>query len=175
MLRLLAVALSLMLATAAEAHGHHHRHHAHAVTADPGCNVLWPCIGVELAPRGVAIARKVGIGGAVARYTPEPRLRSPRAVEGRPADCYGIPWCGCFLRHYLGLADRGLNLAANWAGVGRPTVPHAGAVVVWRHHVGIIRSEPDSRGVAVVLSGNDGRMVRERPRSLRGAIAFREI
>ncbi len=92
--------------------------------------------------------------------------------EGRPADCYGIPWCGCALRHWLGIADTALNLAANWAHWGRPTEPHVGAVVVWRHHVGkIVGGSP---GHWAVLSGNDGHRVRTRVRSVSGAIAFRE-
>jgi hypothetical protein len=179
-------------------HGHHIAPRSYAV--HPDCNILFPCVGVAPSSRGEVIARKAGIGGAVMRYSPQSSLKTPkvhrrhiarnivaRPVEispswpatgtttARPADCYGIAWCGCFLRHYLGMADRGLNLAANWARVGSPTVAHSGVVVVWRHHVGLIRSEPDARGVAMVLSGNDGHAVRERPRSLRGAIAFREI
>jgi hypothetical protein len=74
----------------------------------------------------------------------------------------------------FGIADKSLNLAANWAYVGRPTYPHAGAIVVWRHHVGVLRSDPHN-GRALVLSGNDGHAVRERERSIAGAIAFREL
>jgi ABC-type nickel/cobalt efflux system permease component RcnA len=95
--------------------------------------------------------------------------------DNRPSDCYGIAWCGCYLRHYFGLSDRNLNRAIMWAGVGRSTYPHAGAIVVWHHHVGVMKSDPDARGVATVLSGNDGRGVRERPRSIREAVAFREL
>lgn len=93
----------------------------------------------------------------------------------RPADCYGIPWCGCWLRHTLGLADKGLNLARAWAHVGSPAGgPEVGAVVVWPHHVGRIvgRSE---RGGWIVQSGNDGHRVRTRELSMRGAIAFRRV
>lgn len=100
--------------------------------------------------------------------------RSDLAGHDRPRDCYGIPWCGCFLRHYFGLADRALNLARNWIHVGRATTPHAGAIVVWPHHVGVLKSD-EHNGRAVVLSGNDGNRVRTRELSLRGAIAFREL
>ena len=88
----------------------------------------------------------------------------------------GLPWCGAFmadLYHFAGAVGRELWLAANWAHVGHPTVPHVGAVVVWRHHVGKIVGQ-DGRGW-VVLSGNDGHTVRQRLRSLAGAIAVREI
>ncbi len=69
---------------------------------------------------------------------------------------------------------KNLNLAIEWAGVGRPTTPHAGAIVVWRHHVGKIISII-SAGRAIVLSGNDGHRVRTRERSIRGAVAFRDL
>lgn len=64
------------------------------------------------------------------------------------------------------------NLARAWArygsNAGGPTV---GAIVVWRHHVGKIVGHEN--GQWIVQSGNDGHAVRTRPRSLAGAIAFR--
>ena len=90
----------------------------------------------------------------------------------RPSDCYGFAWCGCFLKHYLHAVANGLNLnlARDWADWGRRTVAHVGAIVVWPHHVGVIvGGSPDHWRV---LSGNDGHRVRERERSVSGAIAF---
>jgi hypothetical protein len=43
---------------------------------------------------------------------------------------------------------------------------------VWRHHVGIITGRSGNQWI--VKSGNDGNTVRERPRSISGAIAFRQ-
>lgn len=81
-------------------------------------------------------------------------------------------WCGWWLGHHLGMPRRDLWLARNWASVGHNAGgPRIGAVVVWRHHVGIITGRIGSRWV--VKSGNDGHAVRERPRSVAGAIAFR--
>ena len=95
-------------------------------------------------------------------------------LDARPSDCYGIPWCGCYLRHVFHIADKSLNLARNWAHWGRAvSAPAVGVVVVFPHHVGIIRGK-DGSGKWVVESGNDGHRVRTRPRSLAGAIAFRE-
>lgn len=107
------------------------------------------------------------------RFTSE----APRTVASRPGDCYGIQWCGCFMRHYFGIADRALNLAANWAGVGTRTSAHPGAIVVWRHHVGVLQSEPDAHGRALVLSGNNGSGNRAtiRPARITNAIAFRQL
>jgi hypothetical protein len=81
-------------------------------------------------------------------------------------------WCGWWLGQHLGMPDRKLWLARNWASVGHNAGgPRVGAVVVWRHHVGIITGRSGDRWV--VKSGNDGHRVRERPRSLARAIAFR--
>jgi hypothetical protein len=76
---------------------------------------------------------------------------------GRPRDCYGIAWCGCWLRHQFGLADTGLNLAANWLHVGSPATVDTGNIVVWpsRHHVGKLISHNGNK--ITVVSGNYGR------------------
>lgn len=87
--------------------------------------------------------------------------------DGRPH-----AWCGFYMRHLMGAADPSLNLARNWAHWGHPSGPHIGAIVVFPHHVGKIVGQ--SGGKYVVLSGNDGGRVRARPRSLAGAIAFRD-
>ena len=87
---------------------------------------------------------------------------------GRP-----YAWCGWFMRSQVG-SDPGpnYNLARSWAhygsNAGGPTV---GAIVVWPHHVGKIVGQQN--GQWIVHSGNDGHAVRTRPRSLAGAIAFR--
>jgi hypothetical protein len=82
-------------------------------------------------------------------------------------------WCGWFMRHEFGVANPAANVARWWAGYGRPAHgPHVGAIVVWRHHVGRITGRT-ADGRWIVKSGNDGHRVRERPRSVAGAIAFR--
>ena len=81
-------------------------------------------------------------------------------------------WCGWWMRHHLGVADTAGNLARWWAHYGSPSHgPAVGALVVWRHHVGLITGRTAQGWV--VISGNDNHAVRERERSLRGAIAFR--
>lgn len=87
------------------------------------------------------------------------RRREPDRFDvasSRPSDCYGIPWCGCWLRHALGIADRGLNLAANWAHVGQAASADTANVALWPngHHVGkVLRVEGDR---VLVVSGNSG-------------------
>jgi hypothetical protein len=77
-------------------------------------------------------------------------------------------WCGWWLRTQLGGGPE-LNLARNWKSWGRPSGPRVGAVVVWSSHVGIITGRTAS-GQWIVKSGNDGGRVRERPRSVSGAV-----
>lgn len=91
------------------------------------------------------------------------------ARDARPAK-----WCGWYARHYLVSSDPGkkYNLARNWARWGRAVRPIPGAIVVWRGHVGKLISHVRGN-IWVVKSGNDGRRVRTRPRSITGAIAFR--
>jgi hypothetical protein len=80
-------------------------------------------------------------------------------------------WCGWEMRRELGVSDPAYNVARNWVHYGAPTYPHVGVIVVWSHHVGrIVGGEP---GAWVVHSGNDGHAVRDRVRSVGGAIAFR--
>lgn len=89
---------------------------------------------------------------------------------------HGRAWCGIYMRQVFGIADPRLNLARNWAHQGSNAGgPQVGAVVVWPHHVGVIRGGPDGSGQWLIESGNDGNAVRTRYRSLRGAIAFRYV
>ena len=62
-----------------------------------------------------------------------------------------------------------LNLAANWRRWGSASSAQVGAVVVWSHHVGMITGRA-SNGQWIVKSGNDGGRVRERARSVSGAV-----
>jgi hypothetical protein len=96
------------------------------------------------------------------------------AGAGRPAGCPRA-WCGCWLSIHLGIEDRALWLARNWARVGRPAPgPAPGVIAVWRHHVGRVVAVPRP-GIIVLLSGNDGHAVRERERPTRGVIAWRTL
>jgi len=92
------------------------------------------------------------------------RTRTAHAgVGGRPSR-----WCGWWMRTQKGGGPE-LNLAANWRNWGRPSGPQVGAVVVWSHHVGMITGRT-AGGDWIVKSGNDGGAVRERPRSVAGAV-----
>jgi hypothetical protein len=116
-------------------------------------------------------------GAARGQRAPMVRQRSLRdGLRREMIRAVGRPraWCGWWLGQHLGMPDRRLWLARNWAAVGSSAGgPQIGAVVVWRHHVGIITGRHGKQWV--VKSGNDGRAVRERPRSVAGAIAFRLV
>lgn len=77
-------------------------------------------------------------------------------------------WCGWWMRTQLG-GGPAYNLAWNWRHYGSPASAQVGAVVVWRHHVGMITGQA-ANGQWIVKSGNDSGRVRERARSVSGAI-----
>ena len=78
-------------------------------------------------------------------------------------------WCGWYMRTQRGGGSE-LNLAANWRHWGSAASgPQVGAVVVWPHHVGEITGQA-SNGQWIVKSGNDGGRVKERARSVSGAV-----
>jgi len=90
--------------------------------------------------------------------------RTARAgVGARPSR-----WCGWWMRTQKGGGPE-YNLASNWRHWGRPSGPRVGAVVVWSHHVGMITGRT-AGGEWIVKSGNDGGAVRERARSVAGAV-----
>jgi uncharacterized protein (TIGR02594 family) len=110
-------------------------------------------------PHGLARVMAEGAGRAVSWHR-------PRA------------WCGWWMRRHLGVANPAGNLARWWAHYGTAAHgPAVGTIVVWARgrrsgHVGIITGRT-ADGRWIVKSGNDGHRVRERPRSVAGAIAFR--
>jgi hypothetical protein len=113
---------------------------------------------------------------ALAAHRDHHHHSSKASVHGRHYARHGGASCGAYMRRVFGVADPRLNLARNWASVGANAGgPQVGAVVVWPHHVGVIRGGPNSNGEWLIESGNDGHAVRTRYRSLRGAIAFRSV
>jgi hypothetical protein len=101
-------------------------------------------------------------------------LGSQVALTSAPTALYSAgprpgKWCGWWLRTQRGGGPE-FNLAWNWRNYGSPiSGPTVGAVVIWRHHVGEITGQT-ADGRWIVRSGNDGGRVRERARSVAGAI-----
>ena len=77
-------------------------------------------------------------------------------------------WCGWYMRTRHGGGPE-YNRAASWAHWGSSSGPQVGAIVVWPHHVGEITGRA-ADGRWIVLSGNDSHRVRERARSVAGAV-----
>lgn len=145
--------------------------------AHPDCNVTMPCEGVVTSARGqrVTLAQR-GFGSPVKTYrassVERPVTSSHSGIGPRPGR-----WCGWYMQHDTGVTSRStgrnLNRAIEWRHVGQATSAGIGAIVVWAHHVGkIVGGSP---GAWVVRSGNDGGGVRERVRSVAGAVSFRSI
>jgi hypothetical protein len=97
------------------------------------------------------------------RKSAQIQVKGSTGLGARPAR-----WCGWWMRSQKGGGPE-LNLARNWAHWGNPSGPKVGAVVVWSHHVGMITGRT-ANGQWIVKSGNDGGRVRERPRSVAGAV-----
>ena len=117
-------------------------------------------------------------------YTATHPRRGSRQVAthegaGRPVGCPRA-WCGCWLGLKLGMTDRSLWLARNWAKIGRPAGgPVPGAIVVLSRgkrggHVGIVRGV-DADGSIIILSGNHNRVVGVGAYSPSRVIAYRMI
>ena len=169
---ILAALALVCLSLPAEARPRHVAHHQYS----PECNVSMPCEGVDKPVVSAKEARRLARGQALYDAMPfgMPTDRAGNAIPRWAARWTAKPraWCGWWLARHKGIRDARLNLARNWATLyGSKSHPKPGAVVVWRHHVGIITGRADHGWI--VKSGNDGHAVRERPRSVAGAIAFR--
>lgn len=109
-----------------------------------------------------ARAVRQSIGNSEGRSSRRTAQRS--GIGGRPRQ-----WCGWWMRTQKGGGPE-YNLAANWRRWGSNAGgPQVGAVVVWSHHVGMITGRT-AGGQWIVKSGNDSGRVRERARSVSGAV-----
>jgi hypothetical protein len=90
-------------------------------------------------------------------------------IGGRPAGC-PHSYCGCGLRKYLGLSDKRLNLAWNWARLFPRTQAQAGAAAVRAHHVMLlVRHVSGSRWIVRDYNSGDG-LSRIHERDVRGYV-----
>jgi hypothetical protein len=78
-----------------------------------------------------------------------------QVIGGRPAGC-PHSYCGCGLRLYLGLQDKALNLAWEWARKFRHTAAAPGMAAVRHHHVMLLLSQV-SGSIWTVRDYNGGR------------------
>ncbi len=170
-LTVLGVPLALVLA-AYQAHPAHarHRHHHHSYRHHALRHCRLTNDGRRLcgsAPGGRAVAIDAN-GNRVRRIA---RAAGDGTVIGaRPSGCPHA-YCGCGLRKYLGLSDKRLNLASNWARVfPRVAGPRAGVAAVRNHHVMYIEGRAASGGWLVRDYNSGGGLSRVHVRDVRGYI-----
>ncbi len=119
-------------------------------------------------PKAATTEKAVGLSSRTASHAHAGRYASRAVSRSHSAGARPSRWCGWWMRTQLGGGPE-YNLARNWAHWGRASGPRVGAVVVWSHHVGMITGRT-ADGNWIVKSGNDGGRVRERPRSVAGAV-----
>lgn len=156
------LALACLLATPAQAAQRHRSHHAQSLRTPLEVDSS-KSVALRLSPHHHSRSK------VASKWHPRPSVGGETSAQtaARPAR-----WCGWQMRLWFGGGPE-LNLARNWARVGRPSAPHVGAIIVWPHHVGFISGQA-ADGSWIIKSGNDGGRVRERVRSIAGAIAVRE-
>lgn len=95
---------------------------------------------------------------------------SVQIIGGRPAGC-PRRYCGCGLAKYLGLSDKRLNLAWNWAKLfPRESHPRAGLAAVRHHHVMYIEASAGDGQWLVRDYNSGGGLSRIHVRDVRGFV-----
>ena len=116
--------------------------------------------------RGGAQHRR-GVIRRIAR--PDANGNAATIIGARPAAC-PHDYCGCGLRKFLGLVDKRLNLAWNWARFFPRTTPQPGAAAVRHHHVMLlVRPVAGSRWVVRDYNSGGG-LSRIHERDVRGYV-----
>jgi hypothetical protein len=91
-------------------------------------------------------------------------------IGSRPGDCPHA-YCGCGLRKYLGLEDKRLNLASNWARLfPRESAPRAGLAAVRSGHVMYIEGSAGGGQWLVRDYNSGGGLSRVHVRDVRGYV-----
>lgn len=90
-------------------------------------------------------------------------------IGGRPSGC-PFRYCGCGLAKFLGINDKRLNLAWNWAKLFPRTVAQAGAAAVRHGHVMLLVSQVSARDWLVRDYNSGGGLSRIHVRSVRGFV-----
>jgi hypothetical protein len=136
------------------------RRHA-VVRVDPGCNIVFPCVGVERGS-GAIPSRRVGRRikqKAAAVYAFGGGLVSQaRQYVGTNPTGWSRAWCGRFMRTVItsaGYRDHaGGNLAYNWRHYGtRVAGPQPGAIASRSGHVSLVTAVHGD-GTISVIDGN---------------------
>jgi hypothetical protein len=143
----------------------HHRHHVAKVHSDAGCEFTNTgrtiCGGAATAQRRSVTIKSAGVVATVDQGS---------IIGSRPDGCPHA-YCGCGLRKYLGLSDKRLNLASNWAKLfPRAAGPAAGVAAVRSGHVMLIESSAGDGQWLVRDYNSGGGLSRLHVRDVRGYI-----
>jgi hypothetical protein len=153
----------VVLNSSAQSRPLHHRSQAAKVHADSGCNFT---------NTGRVICGPAAAAGtqSVATRRGVTTVNEGTVIGSRPDDCPRA-YCGCGLRKYLGLSDKRLNLARNWAKLfQRASGPAAGTAAVRSGHVMYIEAAAGDGQWLVRDYNSGGGLSRLHVRDVRGYI-----
>jgi len=149
----------------------HHHHHAYryfaanvgqCIATNDGRQQCGPA---ARSIRGARAFAMDGNGNRVVRTTD-----AGSVIGGRPDGC-PYAYCGCGLRKYLGLADKRLNLASNWARLfPHEGAPRPGLAAVRSGHVMYIESAAGNGQWVIRDYNSGGGLSRVHVRDLRGYV-----
>ena len=165
MKRLIVTAIGILIVVLngpADSRPRHHR--SYAANADAGCNFTNEGRVICGGPAAAAGVRVVSTRRSRTVMT----VNEGTIIGSRPSDCPHA-YCGCGLRKYLGLSDKRLNLASNWARLfPRASGPAAGVAAVRSGHVMYIESSAGDGQWLVRDYKSGGGMSRLHVRDVRG-------
>jgi hypothetical protein len=167
-LRLMGASIVLLLFVSDPASARHrHHHHRYLVTQRAGSCTLTND-GRQVCGSAAPTVRAQAVdanGNRVARVADEGSV-----IGGRPDGCPHA-YCGCGLRKFLGLADKRLNLARNWARLfPHEPGPRPGLAAVRSGHVMYIESAAGNGRWVIRDYNSGGGLSRVHVRDLRGYV-----
>jgi len=166
-LRLLGAPIVLLLFISHPASArYHHQHHHRSLAGAANCTLTnggrQVCGAAARPVRTLAVDAN---GNRVARVSDQGSV-----IGGRPNGCPHA-YCGCGLRKYLGLSDKRLNLAGNWARLfPHEAAPRPGLAAVRSGHVMYIESAAGNGQWTIRDYNSGGGLSRVHVRDLRGYV-----
>ena len=170
-LRLMGAPIVLLLLVSHSASARHHhpnRHHHRYLAGQHAGSCTLTNDGRQVCGPAVRPVRALAVdanGNRVARAANEGTI-----IGARPDGCPHA-YCGCGLRKYLGLADKRLNLASNWARFfPHEAAPRPGLAAVRSGHVMYIESAAGNGQWLIRDYNSGGGLSRVHVRDLRGYV-----
>lgn len=165
------IALTFFTAPAFARHHHHYHHHYRQQQEQFSAvgNCALTNSGRQVCNGFAAQAFAPATEGGVSRRSHAAQVTDEGSIiGGRPGGCPNR-YCGCGLRKYLGLADKRLNLASNWARFFPHVAgPAAGVAAVRSGHVMYIEASAGNGQWLVRDYNSGGGLSRLHIRDVRG-------